>query len=613
MIQTPWTRGRALLPMLVVMSILLAACGGTTSSGSPAASVAPAPTTATSAAPSDSGAPSTEPSAAAGGDAEPVVPGDPRLTDGAEGGTFTGAFVGPCCVGVDNMSPMAAGGDYEFLHFIWEHLVTYSVVPTTVSKNPFSGQYGPLVPELADTWTVSDDQKTWTFKLHPGVKWSDGTDFTSADVKFSFELCLNPKVGPCYPGGSMKSIKGAEDVTKGTTTDLVGVQTPDPQTVTIETIEPNSLLPYNVMDLFILQKSSLEAIDPATMEKNDYFRTPGKAIGTGPFIVDAYSAGQSMELKRNDSYWRAKPKLEKIIRREFKDTTSALLAFEAGEVDYTYVTADEVERANGIPKSTVLPGPSGVDLDIVLNPLKNPDFAKKEVRQAFLYAIDRKSILQNIYHIPEPTLLNCLYLDPTLNPPDVHTYDFDPAKAKELLSTAGVDPASWGELDFDTYYGDQGSLDAMTAIQANLADIGIKVKITQMDSAAWSKKFYDDGASTMSMIGGDGGGAAGGYGIGTLHSKNAWPKGGNGWKGYHYANAELDAALDAVGTEFDAAKQKTLLQNVCKIDAEEQPFINLWATTRYWFISDRIHNFVSTPGPGMGNYYKAAETWFVQE
>ena len=283
MIQTPWTRGRALLPMLVVVSILLAACGGSTSSGSPAASAA-APTTATSAAPSAeaSTAPSAEASAAAGGDTAPVVPGDARLTDGPSGGIFKGAFVGPCCVGVDNMSPMAAGGDYEFLHFIWEHLVTYSVVPTTVSKNPFSGQYGPLVPELADSWDVSSDQKTWTFKLHPGVKWSDGTDFTSADVKFSFELCLNPKVGPCYPGGSMKSIVGAEDVTKGTTTDLVGVKTPDPQTVTIETIAPNSLLPYNVMDLFIVQKSSLAAIDPATMEKSDYWRTPGKAVGTGP-------------------------------------------------------------------------------------------------------------------------------------------------------------------------------------------------------------------------------------------------------------------------------------------------------------------------------------------
>ena len=74
----------------------------------------------------------------------------------------------------------------------------------------------------------------------------------------------------------------------------------------------------------------------------------------------------------------------------------------------------------------------------------------------------------------------------------------------------------------------------MTAIQSNLADVGIKVKIQQMDSASWSKKYYDDGGSTMSMIGGDGGGAAGGYGLGTLHSDNAWPKGGNGWTGYHY-------------------------------------------------------------------------------
>ena len=366
------------------------------------------------------------------------------------------------------------------------------------------------------------------------------------------------------------------------------------------------------MDLFILQKSSLEGIDPATMEKNAYFRTPGQAIGTGPFIVKAYSAGQSMELSRNDNYWRGKPKLDDIIRREFKDTASALIAFETGEVDYTYVTADEVERANTITTGTVLPGPSGVNLDIVLNPLKNPDFAKKEVRQAFLYAIDRKSILQNIYHIPEPTLLNCLFLNPALNPPDVQTYDFDPEKAKALLTEAGVDPASWGELDFDTYYGDQGSLDAMTAIQSNLADVGIKVKIQQMDSASWSTKYYDNGGSTMSMIGGDGGGAAGGYGIGTLHSDNAWPKGGNGWKGYHYVNAELDAALEAVGTEFDEAKRIAAIQQVCKIDAVEQPYINLWATTRYWFINNRIANFVSTPGPGMGNYYKAAETWFVR-
>jgi len=597
MILSRRTGSRTLLPILVIFSLVVGACA------SPVASQPP-----TSAA---SGAASVAPSAPAG-DLEAIVPGDPRLVPGTPGGTFTGAFVGPCCVGVDNMNPMSAGGDYEFLHFIWEHLVTFTVVPDTVATNPFSGQYGDLVPELADSWEVSDDQLTWTFKLHPGIKWHDGTDFTSADVKFSFELCLDANVGPCYPGGSMKSIEGADEVIDGTTTDLVGVQAPDPLTVTIKTSEPNALLPYNVMDLFILQKSSVEPIPRETIEKNDYFRTPGKAIGTGPFKVSAYSAGQSMELVRYDDYWRGKPHLDNIIRREFKDTASALIAFETGEVDYTYVTADEVERASSIETGTVLPGPSGVNLDIVLNPDKNEDWADKRVRQAFMHGIDRKSILENIYHIPDPTLLSCLFGDPALNPPDVPVYEYDPDKARALLEEAGVDPASWGEITFDTYYGDQGSLDAMTAVQSNLADLGITVQIQQMDSAAWTKRYYEDAESEMSMIGGDGGGAAAGYGYGSRHSESAWPKGGNGWQDYHYSNPELDAALEAVQVEFDDAKRIELLQEVCRIDAEEQPYINLWATTRYWFINDRIANFVSTPGPGMGNYYKAAETWHIR-
>ena len=96
------------------------------------------------------------------------------------------------------------------------------------------------------------------------------------------------------------------------------------------------------------------------------------------------------------------------------------------------------------------------------------------------------------------------------------------------------------------------------------------------------------------------------------HSKNAWPKGGNGWKGYHYENAELDAALDAVGTEFDPAKRTPLLQQVCKIDAESSPTSTCGRRPDTGSSTTGSRNFVSTPGPGMGNYYKAAETWFVQ-
>jgi peptide/nickel transport system substrate-binding protein len=366
------------------------------------------------------------------------------------------------------------------------------------------------------------------------------------------------------------------------------------------------------MNPFIVQKSSLESIPRGEIQKSEYWKTPGQAIGTGPFKVSGYSAGQSMELSRHDDYWRSRPFLDKVIRRAFKDTTTALLAFEQGEVDYTYLTADEVERARGIPNATVLPGPSGVDLNLAMNPLTIPDFGKKEVRQAILYAINRKDILTAVYGIADPKPLSCLYLNPALNPPDVQTYEYDPEKAKALLAEAGADPASWGELILDSYYQDQGSLDAMTAIQSDLAAIGVRVKVQQMESAAWVKWYYEDAKHHISMIGGDGGLPNAGYGYNSLHTSGAWPKGGNGWKGYNYNNPELDALFDKLLAEFDPAAQQTILQDICRIHAIEQPYVQLWATTRYWFINNRIGNFVSTPGPAGGNYYAAPEMWYVR-
>ena len=171
-----------------------------------------------------------------------------------------------------------------------------------------------------------------------------------------------------------------------------------------------------------------------------------------------------------------------------------------------------------------------------------------EVRQAIRYAIDRVSILENIYHIQNPTPLVCIFNNEALIPADLaQPYNYDPEKAKQLLADAGVDPASWGTIVFDTYYQDPGSLAAMTAIQANLADVGIQVQVQQMDSASWTDRYYgkgsEPGTSVMSMIGGDGGGAQAGYGRNSRDSRNPYPKGGNGWNGYHFENPEMDAAL----------------------------------------------------------------------
>jgi peptide/nickel transport system substrate-binding protein len=631
--------GARVLTLFIMLMLVVSACAGTSATSAPsgapsaapsaaptsapsaAASAAPtaAPTTAASAAPSaaptaaPSAAASAAPSPSAAGAGGPVLPGDPRFEQGTPGGTLTGAWVGPCCVGIDSMNAFEnSDGSHNFTHLIYEHLLTFAVLPTTVSTNPFSGQYSDLVPALAKSWEVSSDQLTWTFKLQEGVKWHDGGDFTSEDVKFTFETCLNPQAGVCAGGANLATIVGAQAVQDGTTTELEGVQAPDPLTVTITTTAPNALLPQFVMNLFIMSKAALGQVPVDQIAKSDYWYTPGKAVGTGPFKLTGYTAGQSMTLSRHDDYWRSRPFLDEIIRRNFQDTATALLAFEAGEIDYTYLTADEVARASQIPNATVLPGPSGVDLNIVMNPLINQDWADKRVRQAILHAIDREEILRAVYGIADPKTLSCLYVDPNLIPDDVKTYPYDPERAKALLAEAGVDPTSWGEIVFDTYYGDPGSLAAMTAIQANLADIGVTVSIQQLDSATWVKRYYEDGKSEFSMIGGDGGLPNAGYGRASLHSDSAWPKGGNGFKGWNYSNPEIDRLFDQLSSQFDVADQQQTLRDICRIHAEEQPYVQLWATTRYWFINNRIGNFVSTPGPAGGNYYAAPEMWYVR-
>ena len=129
------------------------------------------------------------------------------------------------------------------------------------------------------------------------------------------------------------------------------------------------------------------------MKESDYWKT--QQIGTGPFKFDKYTPGVSMELVRFDNYWRGAPKLDRIINRSFKDPASALLAFDAGEIHFTYITADEVARERENANAVVLPGNSGVNNGMGLNDVTVPAFGNVDFRTAIMTAIDRQSIVDN--------------------------------------------------------------------------------------------------------------------------------------------------------------------------------------------------------------------------
>jgi len=367
---------RRSLAAFSILALVLSACGSPNApaSSAPAATGTPAPTTAGSATP----APST-----------------------AVEQTLVGAWVGPCCNGNDWITPMDPGGDAHWFDKIYGRLTTFEVLDPVKQANDFdanSGVYGKLTGDLAESWEISDDQKTWTFHLRKGVTWHDGEPFTADDVKFTIELCYNPKntMKPCHYVAAVDGAEGVAAYKDGSATEITGVKVVDPNTITFTFTAPNSLFPTSISELFILPKHTVSQIAPEQMKDAEYWKT--SQIGTGPFKWSKYTPGESTELVKFDNYWRGAPKLDKIIRRHFPDPAAALLAFDAGEIQFTYITADEVERERGNANAVVLPGNSGVDNGISANYGKHPEFKDPKVRNALLMAIDRQSIVDNVYN-----------------------------------------------------------------------------------------------------------------------------------------------------------------------------------------------------------------------
>lgn len=521
------------------------------------------------------------------------------------GGTFTGAWVGPCCVGIANANPLIAGGDQSFLQLIYEPLVQYSVDKKT-------GGYGAVVPALAKSWSTSSDGLTWTFNLQPNVTWQDGSPFTAADVIFTLTLCESPTVA-CVYGGGIGDIKGAAEMKSGQATTLSGVSAPNPHTVTITTVTPNAALLDALSVIWIVQKKSLESIPLAEIDKSSYWTTPGQAVGTGPFKLTSFTSGQFETLSRYDGYWRGKPALDKIVRQEFTDPSTALLAFDRGDLDQTYLTADEVKREESNKNARIIAGPSQVDNVVVFNPLANPAFGNRDFKQAMEYAVDRESIIKNLYG-GGGQLRSCLFGNSQYIGPDTPAYAYDPTKAKQLIAESGVNMSALPTFTFDTYYDDPLSLNVMTAIQKDWANVGFNVKIDQMEPAAWTNQYYKEGKSQVSFIGaqnGPDGNIAANYFLSTATYQSG--AGDNGWQGYSYSNPQVDQLIDQGRSTFAPEKRTAAYQQLCTALATDLPWNFLWQTTRYWIVNKKVQNFQLTPAAGGGSYYDAAQDWSISK
>jgi len=478
-----------------------------------------------------------------------------------------------------------------------------------------------LKPLIAKSMPViSDDHLTYTFELREDVTFSDGKQLTGEDIIFTVKAIKNPFTDAQALRNYFVDVNSVELVDGNKF--KVQFKMSNPYFRAIYSIGDMEIIPKHVLDKDNMTDkfswSDLEdaqkTFDPKKypdMQKYAEFlnaeevsRDPKYLIGSGPYMLDKWITGQSLTLKKNDSYWNKKeiPNYpNKIVFKTIQDQNAAIVAAKNKEIDHmeVYQPTDFVENVKN-------PEQFSLRKALVTEPSYNyiswnnnhPIFSDKKVRLALSYAIDRKSIIDKIVYGMGTPIQSHLFLKSKFLNTDLPPIEFNIEKAKELLAEAGwkdtdgngiLDKVIDGKkTDFKFTFTNNTNPKRKKVILIlieQLKQIGIdasmqeyewsvfldKVKKHNFDAcfAGWQLTVTPDDPYQI------------------WHSSQAAGEGSNH---FSYNNPESDKLLEANRTEFDDTKRREILNKWQKIIYDDQPVTFLWSEPVRYLYSDRFKN-----------------------
>ncbi len=254
-----------------------------------------------------------------------------------------------------------------------------------------------VIPASAESWEVSEDGLTWTFHIKPGLQWSDGTPLTAYDWEATYQLIANPEHAWDFAWFYAGVLKNWDEIIAGElpVTEL-GVKAKDDLTLEITTQTPWPPLPAMMQFSFVMQKKALEKYGALYNSKVE------TSVSAGPYKLEVLEPGKRIELVANPMYKGfRKPRLQRLIA-EYRDMGTGFVAFQNHEIDqlgYEWLTpADfEIVQSDPVLKANYLRHYGDFRTDYLLFDAYNPPFNDINVRKAFAHAVDRESIVKNVY------------------------------------------------------------------------------------------------------------------------------------------------------------------------------------------------------------------------
>lgn len=425
---------------------------------------------------------------------------------------------------------------------------------------------GEMLPDLAESYEMTPDGLSYTFKLRSGVRFHNGEPCTAEDVAYSFLRVLDPATNS--PRASLLYyIAGARDYHDGQRKDVPGIQVMDEATIRLTLEKP--FAPF----LNVLCMSVLAAV-PKTEVERDPLGFGDHPVGTGPFVFDSWERDSRITLKASRDYFDGAPAIETLVFRVIKDEKTRFENFKTGELEHCDIPPSQIEAVRKDPElSALIHGEPAMDMYAYgFNCQQAPFKDNPALRLAFNHAVDRKHIIETIWgglvseqktYVPA----GMFYFNA-----DLPGYPYDPEKAKALLEQAGY-PGGEGleEIVLNVDLQPTNKLVA-EAVQEDLRRIGVKVRIETTDWGPFLEKIYAGDAQFHQNTWLTDYPDPDNWLFQLLDTKN-WGDSGNTTR---WSNSEFDHLVEQAQVEPDQSKRRELYRKAEEIAFAEAPWLLLF-------------------------------------
>lgn len=559
------------------------------------------------------------------------LPPDAEISECAAG-NYGGFFVLAAAQEPKTFNQLIASDAYS------SQIIDLILAPLTTT-DPFTMQ---PIPALAKSWNISDDKKTYTFKLREGVKFSDGEEITADDVIFTFETIFAPQLDadgkPVLDKSSGKPLLRYPSRYAGQYTidgEPIKFTKIDKYTVRFSTKKAYAPFLTDIGFVGILPKHKLAkaAADGSFQQAwstQTAIENPAEIAASGPFQIFSYKPGERLVLKPNPHYWRADkkgnrlPYIDFLVYKFVADSNTSTILFATGQCDAAAIGANDYAWVKNYAQTYKFKiYERGPDTGIFFiwfnqNPNKSPDgrpyvaphklkwFSDARFRRAVMTAIDRDGIIKSVWFSRAEKLHGIISpANKKWYNPNVQKYEYDPESARKTFLSLGFSYDASGRLvdpehnrvqfDFIVADGSQNSTTMATTFVENMKAVGIEVSLKFMDFGTMISKIDNTFEYEAALMGFTGGGdPSGGKAIyrsdGFLHIWNPRQKSpATDWE------KRVDEIMDAQEIEFDPAKRKALIDEMQSIFSRELPLLFLATPTSYSGVAQKWRNVKIPP------------------